>query len=1847
MFKKTLSLTVIFCFFLTTLGPYPQAHADTVLGLPAPGTMVNLSPAYEPVIIKGLTVHKDNPFLFDFIVDIGQDRMSGEPLKKEGEKLIKYFLASLAIPDKDVWVNLSPYEKNRMIPEVLGQTDMGRDLLEQDYILKQITASLIYPEKQLGKTFWDKVYAKAQQTYGTTQIPVNTFNKVWIMADRAEVFEHNQTAFVVDSHLKVMLEEDYLALKKNTVILSPSLRSRAGSAKDLNKINSLRDSSATPQNDVNALGSQVIRQIVLPELEKEVNTGKNFANLRQIFNSIILSSWYKKNLQQALLNQVYADKSKVKGINLNDPSIKQQIYEQYLKAYKKGVFNYIKEDINTVNGETIPRKYFSGGMDEGIAANPAMTTDPAKLDRAMIGTSNRLMNLLAGFLSTKVKINPATIKFNGGPTVTSGQMIEFIDFLKRNAARGLGGYKAYVVERKSDEVPLAISSWLDGARFLSMGMSIMSELIARSPSEFEIKDKNFMHGDVWTIKSNKVDEFKQWLDVVKEEILKPIYNDQFVARNITAIITPANIEFKRRSLLGSLKSEFDSKSLVRLIDATIARINILSKSLPKDISDGRMMINHWDGTPSPFYYRLAAIMQEKGWQGKLERLPGYGGYQLSMSVGKENANVNALLQWLEALKQSIQSPYMGTTTFDAAMTGKVQGVDLSRELNIEPASYIAPGSFSDEEFRKIGGAGIELGRIISAQLKDDRQIVSMPVEPPKGGVFIVSFERNPERGIWATVRDLNVDYTRGFANYRPFDSQKWRPISSSLGEDWLAQRERFLTDTDTKMIVKRMALLFELGVEPETVVKTGIHMMELWVRKDQYAFLEKAHITFRLGDYFPKKIAATPEEVATELNKLNGMPLDGAPGKIRLNATVGQSTGGAPILNIKIGDEDKSRQTDPLNAQVIQNTLVDAIFYTAFQPSDAAMTVSKKSFLAAFDRLDITSKSSSKVAVSPNGRYIFRTDSQHKSSFVYDLTTEFTYTIPSIWQTVEDANFSPDGTKLAISTTNDQTNVLDLRRLRADPFMMDNTKRISFWGDFSPDSKLLVGYQTVGEDKKHFDQTYVIDLQNGQPKFIFKGSVDFSESGKYMIVSEQGNRYRQRLYDGATGKLVKLPLRGDEYLKLSPDETHILTSSSDYAPRLIRITDQQVIKEFPRRSSVDFLDNSFRVLVTTYKPNLNRKIVYIEDIEHETVTRVYDFAWQSSVSPDKRRAVIVKNYDKAVNPSSSLYNMQTGEFIEDLPTKWTVDTVYFSPKGRFIVVQGQYGKKVLVEARTGLPILNVGSGEKNEIYFSDDERFVITFVSGKISMLDAQQLIRQAKQEHDAAMTGAIKVSEGNWGLWVNASLQGDSDVNKKYRALLLEAGKQDFSNFLEVLISMSEEREKISITPEKMFRVPDVEGRHGVQKFFLGILKNIEMKNREDRNTLHNLADYDMEPFGGSMLDSFFEANVKNPGFLERLKEQYEADAAMVASSTYVYHNYKQFFDEQASRVSETGGFFDIQIKNSSKIRLRVSKITEDEITGLEVDKYNVVHSGQEVVIDRNEVEWAQEVDAAMSSGELGLGNEISINIKENAIFRVGFGKNFKVGHEREGYASVWEGWDRHLGDAYAGHPYNYLIKNKIVAKVDFRDGKLYVRNVSDAVVSYTISDRNMITDMAMTAIRLGKILEADINDGNFRMDRYIDFYKDFGVHTEMILQKEMSLQPGDIVLYEEAPTTAMGPLIAGQKVRVRISPKTYVFTCSEGRVIVFSGVGEKTRLTVQPSALVLADKAALANPTGGIDLNTSNGMQWKVSKDGNGVEMNIDPAMIERIRREGIDSLSPVILRMTPVTSIWSLVGLQAPVK
>ncbi|MBF0571124.1 MAG: hypothetical protein HQL12_04565 [Candidatus Omnitrophica bacterium] len=428
--RKAISISILTVFLFNTFGPIPMVQANDFI-LPTPGARVHLSPHFDPPMLKGIKVHPDNPFRFDFILDKG-DTPTNEPLnvkatqrnkpnddqelRTEATRLIKYFLASLTIPEKDLWVNLSPYEKNRIVPESFGLTEMGRDLLAEDYMLKQITASLMYPEDDIGKKFWKRVYQEAAKKFGTTDIPVNTFNKVWVIPEKAVVYENAGagTAYVVESKLKVMLEQDYLALSKNQGEtnqmptrghapergVSPStLPNELGK-----NVKALQGNPLTPSKDINALGSQIVREIVIPILEKEINEGKNFAQLRQVYNSLILAMWFKDKVRQSLFKKAYVDQNKTGGIDIKDKTQKDKIWAQYVQAFKKGAYNYIKEDYGPVTQQTVPRKYFSGGVDfamgshtttfEGTSNLVLTTHDPDSLSE---GISNRAIIIEANF----------------------------------------------------------------------------------------------------------------------------------------------------------------------------------------------------------------------------------------------------------------------------------------------------------------------------------------------------------------------------------------------------------------------------------------------------------------------------------------------------------------------------------------------------------------------------------------------------------------------------------------------------------------------------------------------------------------------------------------------------------------------------------------------------------------------------------------------------------------------------------------------------------------------------------------------------------------------------------------------------------------------------------------------------------------------------------------------------------------------------------------------------------------------------------------------------------------------------------------------------------------------------------------------------------------------------------------------------------------------------------------------------------------------------------------------------------------------------------------------------------
>ena len=291
-------------------------------------------PASVP-LIKGIKVFPDNPLRLDFIIDEGDHFLDDKEFKAQADTLIKYFLASLTVPDEDIWVNLNPAERNRVIPDAFGVTAMGRDMLEQDYELKKLTAQLMNPNGDLGREFWEKIYQDVTRRYGAAEVPVAMLNKVWIVPGKAVVWEGRETGMVVEAGLKVMLEEG----------ISTQL--------------SVLSKNDQPLNTYN-LQRTTFKDVLLPTIEHEVNFGKTFAPLRQIYHSLILAAWFKRRLRESLLARVYVGKNKVLGVDIKDKDAKEKIYLRYLEAFQKGAAT-IKEEYDPLTQQIIPRKYVTGG----------------------------------------------------------------------------------------------------------------------------------------------------------------------------------------------------------------------------------------------------------------------------------------------------------------------------------------------------------------------------------------------------------------------------------------------------------------------------------------------------------------------------------------------------------------------------------------------------------------------------------------------------------------------------------------------------------------------------------------------------------------------------------------------------------------------------------------------------------------------------------------------------------------------------------------------------------------------------------------------------------------------------------------------------------------------------------------------------------------------------------------------------------------------------------------------------------------------------------------------------------------------------------------------------------------------------------------------------------------------------------------------------------------------------------------------------------------------------------------------------------------------------------------------
>ena len=297
---------------------------------------------------------------FKILLDKGdQKNLSDIKIKDEADKLLTYFKIGLTLTNEKFWVNLRPDYADQIIDPELEKTDLGKVLLEADLQLKKDTSSLTSPQAREGKTYWDKLYKKAGELFGTENITIPTLTRPWIvpgeiiLRESADSANNASGAYIYKANLKVMLEEDYLKNSTNSI----------------NSNNATNYSFTDPRlKELNQYSTQLIRELILPKLTQKVNSSKDYANLRQVYFSLILARWFKETFNsQPTANSSQNNDSYIKLIdshNLINLTSKQawdktDYFKAYQKSFQEGEYN-LSQTLHTPTGQVI-RRYMSGG----------------------------------------------------------------------------------------------------------------------------------------------------------------------------------------------------------------------------------------------------------------------------------------------------------------------------------------------------------------------------------------------------------------------------------------------------------------------------------------------------------------------------------------------------------------------------------------------------------------------------------------------------------------------------------------------------------------------------------------------------------------------------------------------------------------------------------------------------------------------------------------------------------------------------------------------------------------------------------------------------------------------------------------------------------------------------------------------------------------------------------------------------------------------------------------------------------------------------------------------------------------------------------------------------------------------------------------------------------------------------------------------------------------------------------------------------------------------------------------------------------------------------------------------
>jgi restriction endonuclease fold toxin 5 of polymorphic toxin system len=253
---------------------------------------------------------------------------AGEDDPEAAREASDAFFVWLELDPSQFWVNLNPSQPDKVMDPVLARTDVGRVLLESDLQLKKTMTAAMDPDTRLGRDFWTRIVHGPDDDYCF-------WMRNWITPHPASVRPDGDELYILDAKLKVQSE----AWQDGSSNACP------GQTEQRRHYN-----------------ETVIRDLLLPEMERVVNEGPEYADLRRVYLSRVAAEWYRQvSMQQDTQFGNLIGQGIVGPWELRDDWKPREVFDEYVS-----LVNATQAEI-TIDG--VEYRFQYGGVD--FSAAPA------------------------------------------------------------------------------------------------------------------------------------------------------------------------------------------------------------------------------------------------------------------------------------------------------------------------------------------------------------------------------------------------------------------------------------------------------------------------------------------------------------------------------------------------------------------------------------------------------------------------------------------------------------------------------------------------------------------------------------------------------------------------------------------------------------------------------------------------------------------------------------------------------------------------------------------------------------------------------------------------------------------------------------------------------------------------------------------------------------------------------------------------------------------------------------------------------------------------------------------------------------------------------------------------------------------------------------------------------------------------------------------------------------------------------------------------------------------------------------------------------------------------------------